>query len=203
VLTRGCVVDAAAEIVAAEGYQALSMRRLAARCGVAPMTLYSYIGTKDELLQALMNRVLADNEVPTDPSTPWQAQVAQTFRFTRARLLEHPELLPVAATQRIEGAAAYRGAEALFATLRAAGLSGDHIVQAFDALVSFTVGFTQREAALRLSDTAALPGLRELPRDEFPNVLALAGILMTRDMEENFNAGLDLLIAGIASWATT
>src|SRR5271168_929085 len=71
VLTRGCVVDAAAEIVAAEGYQALSMRRLAARCGVAPMTLYSYIGTKDELLQALMNRVLADNEVPTDPSTPW------------------------------------------------------------------------------------------------------------------------------------
>jgi TetR/AcrR family transcriptional regulator, tetracycline repressor protein len=201
-LTRESVVDAAAEIVAAEGYQALSMRRLAAKCGVAPMTLYAYVGNKDELLQALMNRVLAADEFGLDPSDPWQRQVAESFRSVRARLLEHTELLPVAATQRIEGAAAYRGAESLFGALRKGGLSDKHIVQAFDALVSYTVGFTQREAGLLQSDTAALPGLRQLPRDEFPNVLALAGILMTRDMEENFNAGLELLIAGIATWAT-
>jgi TetR/AcrR family tetracycline transcriptional repressor len=196
------VVDAAAEIVAAEGYQALSMRRLGAKCGVAPMTLYAYVGSKDELLQALMNRLLATDELRLDPADPWQEQVAQSFRSARARLLEHTELLPVAATQRIEGGAAYRGAESLFGALRKGGLGDKHIVQAFDALVSYTVGFTQREAALQQSDTAALPGLRELPRDEFPNVLALAGILMTRDMEENFNAGLELLIAGIATWAT-
>jgi TetR/AcrR family tetracycline transcriptional repressor len=196
------VVDAAAEIVAAEGYQALSMRRLGAECGVAPMTLYAHVGSKDELLQALMNRLLATDELRLDPADAWQEQVAQSFRSARARLLEHTELLPVAATQRIEGAAAYRGAESLFGALRKGGLSDKHIVQAFDALVSYTVGFTQREAGLLQSDTAALPGLRQLPRDEFPNVLALAGILMTRDMEENFNAGLELLIAGIATWAT-
>jgi TetR/AcrR family transcriptional regulator, tetracycline repressor protein len=201
-LTSEAVIDAAAEIVAAEGYRALSMRRLGAECGVAPMTLYAYVGSKDELLQALVNRVLSVDEDQQDPSAPWQEQVAQTFRSTRVRLLEHSELLPVAATQRIEGAAAYRGAERLFGALRAAGLSDHRTVQAFDALVSYTVGFTQREAALGESDTAQLPGLRDLPRAQFPNVIALAGILMTRDMEENFNAGLDLLIAGIAAWAT-
>jgi AcrR family transcriptional regulator len=200
-LTRDAVVDAAAALVAQEGYQALSMRRLAARCGVAPMTLYSYVGTKDELLQALMNRVLASVEPETDACAPWQEQIASVFLAVRIRLLEHAELLGVVATQRIEGAAAYRGAEALFSTLRSAGLSDIRIVQAFDALVSYTVGFTQREAALRDSRASDLPGLRALPRAEYPNVLSLAGILLTRDMADNFLAGLEAMIAGIATWA--
>lgn len=199
-LTRDSVVNAAAALVAEEGYQALSMRRLAGVCGVAPMTLYTYVGTKDELLQALMNRVLASVDPVADPATTWQEQIAATFRAVRLRLLEHAELLPVAATQRIEGVAAYRGAEVLFAALRTAGLADGRIVQAFDALVSYTIGFTQREAALHGSETSGLSGLRALPREEFPNVLSLAGILLTRDMEENFNAGLEMLIAGIATW---
>ena len=53
-LTREDVIAAAAELVAERGYAGLSMRALAQRCGVATMTLYRHVRTKEDLLVALM-----------------------------------------------------------------------------------------------------------------------------------------------------
>ncbi|MDT7549302.1 MAG: hypothetical protein QOE84_1696, partial [Actinomycetota bacterium] len=52
-LTRDDVIDAAAELVAEGGYAGLNMRALAERCGVATMTLYRHVRTKEDLLGAL------------------------------------------------------------------------------------------------------------------------------------------------------
>jgi AcrR family transcriptional regulator len=199
-LTLEVIVDTAARLVADEGFDALSMRRLAKECGVGAMTLYGYVRTKEELLEALATRLLGAIELPGDELGGWEQQVARVFRSVRAVFLEHPELLPITASQRIEGIGAYRGAESLFRALRTAGLDDQQVVHAFDALVSFTIGFVQREVGLDRSDADPLPGLRKLPREEFPNVISLAGHLVTRDMDAGFDAGLELLIAGIARW---
>lgn len=62
-LSRERVVDAAEALVVDEGFDRLSLRTLAQRLGVAPMTLYRYVGTKEELLGALADRMLEDLEI--------------------------------------------------------------------------------------------------------------------------------------------
>ena len=65
-LTLAAIVDAAAEIVARDGFDGLSMRKLAGHCGVGAMTLYGYVATKDDLLAALADRFLSDVKLPRD-----------------------------------------------------------------------------------------------------------------------------------------
>jgi AcrR family transcriptional regulator len=196
-LTLEAIVDAAADLVGREGFDGLSMRKLARRCNVGVMTLYGYVPTKDDLLGALADRLLADLEVPGGEAGDWQEQIRAVFRSVRRVFLEHPELTPIIAAGRVGGTAAYRGAETVFAALRACGLTDAQVLAAFGALTSFTVGSAQREIGVRTPARAALPGIEALSPEEFPHVIALAGPLATRDPEREFEAGLDLLITGI------
>jgi AcrR family transcriptional regulator len=196
-LSFDAIVDAAEVLVAEQGFEALSMRRLAARLGVGAMTLYGYVRTKEELLSALANRYFDELELPP-AGGEWRAQVAGVFHAVRRVFLAHPELLPIAATQRLEGIGVYRGAELVFAALHSAGLDDDEVVAAFDALTSFTIGVVERETGIHAQ---GLPGVRELDADEFPNVIGLAGALMTRDPERSFEAGLELILCGIETQA--
>ncbi len=195
-LTFDAIVDAAGELVAQHGFESLSMRRLAAELGVGAMTLYGYVRTKEDVLSALANRFLGELELPDAGGADWREQIATVFRGVREVFLAHPELLPIVASQRLEGVGVYRAAERVFAALRSAGLSDDEVIAAFDVLTSFTIGIAERETGIR--STNGLPGIRELPSQEFPNVIDLAGLMMTRDPERSFEAGLDLLLKGIA-----
>lgn len=199
-LTLEAIVDAAAELAAVDGIDALSMRRLARHCDVGAMTLYGYVRTKEELLGALANRFFAGVELPGPEVVSWQDRIAHVFRSVRRVFLEHPELVPIVAAQRIDGIAAYRGAEVVLGALRSAGLGDHDVVGAFDALTSLTIGSVQRETGLNATSAAtAMPGVRDLPPEQFRNVISLAGELITRDPERDFETGLDLVIRGIAS----
>ena len=201
-LTLESIVDTAAELLESEGFEALTMRRLAERCGVGTMTLYGHVRTKEELLGALADRFFAEIELPTQDKLSWEDQVAEIFRSVRRAFLEHPELAHIVASQPIDGLAAYRGAEVVFSALAKAGLSDEEAVAAFETLTSFTAGFTLRETArgepsVQVSDR--LRWIRALPADEFSHVVGLAGLLAARDSEHHFEQGLAIVIAGIGA----
>src|SRR5262245_14345381 len=71
-LARGAVIGAAAGLVAERGYAGLTMRALAQRCGVPTMTLYRHVRTKEDILGALADRVLADLVLPEPGTLTWQ-----------------------------------------------------------------------------------------------------------------------------------
>ena len=60
-------------------------------------------------------------------------------------LLEHPELVEIAAKQHVAGEAAYRGAEVVLDALRRAGIDGEAAASAFATLVAYTLGFVQQQ----------------------------------------------------------
>ena len=60
------IVTAAVEIFQESGLDAVSMRSVAARLGVSPMPLYSRVGNKDALLDAIAERLLEDLAPPRD-----------------------------------------------------------------------------------------------------------------------------------------
>ena len=200
-LSVDAIVDAALELIETDGFEALTMRRLADRLGVGAMTLYGYVRTKEDLLAALADRFLDEVELPA-AGTPWQERIAEVFGSVRRVFVEHPELAQIVATQPIDGVAAYRGAEVVFAALDEAGLDDAGKVAAFETLTSFTAGFTLREAARAqrgAPSSERLRWLERLPAEEFTQVVGLAGRLAERDSEQQFEAGLRFVIGGIAS----
>lgn len=203
-LARDDVIDAAAELVAEHGYAGLSMRALAVRCGVATMTLYRHVHTKEDLLGALADRVLGELELPVPGTLRWQEEIAIVFRSMHDLLLEHPELVEIAAKQHVAGEAAYRGAEVVLDALRRAGIEGEAAASAFGTLVAFTLGFVQQQQHTSARGTSLadrLAVLERLPVDDFENLSRLGGVFLLRYSDRHFDDGLDVIIRGLASKA--
>ena len=201
-LTLDTVVDAALGLIREEGFGALSMRKLADRCGVGAMTLYGYVRTKDELLGLIADDLLAAVELPVSRDMPWRDAVKCVFRSVRRIFLEHPELADVVARQHLNSVAAYRGAEVVLDAVRRAGLTDEQAVSAFVALTAFTTGLAQREAhATERSAQQAqrLMAIHSLAVDEFRNVVELGPLMVVGESERHFEDGLEFMICGIAA----
>jgi AcrR family transcriptional regulator len=119
-LSRERVLEATAQLVRSEGLDALSMRRLAQRLDVWPMSIYTYFRDKDELLDAL-----------------WREQMRDLLHDIRRLLGNEPRgtkrALSSAEFARLSGA----GQE----ILSRAGLEDAEAASAWRALLSYTVGF--------------------------------------------------------------
>jgi AcrR family transcriptional regulator len=89
------IVDAAISLADAEGLDAVSMRNVADRLGIAPMSLYTYVDAKSSLLDLMMDRVLA--EVPREPHTDasWRERLERIAADLLAHYARHPWVLHV------------------------------------------------------------------------------------------------------------
>jgi len=95
--TRDEIAATAIRIADAEGFAAVSMRRLAAELDAGTMTLYHYVRTKDELLTLLTDTVMGEVVVPADQDFPtnWRDAVTLIAQRTRAALQRHPWILDI------------------------------------------------------------------------------------------------------------
>jgi AcrR family transcriptional regulator len=89
--TREQIAEAALKIADTEGFEAVSMRRVAAELGAGTMTLYHYVRTKDELVALMDNAIMGellipDGELPSD----WREALTLIARRTRDAFARHP-----------------------------------------------------------------------------------------------------------------
>jgi AcrR family transcriptional regulator len=195
------IVAAAAELFDEDGVQAVSMRRVAARCGVSPVVLYRHVGSKDDLIALLANRALDQVELPEPGTLEWREEIAQILRTMHRVHLDHPEFVQITVARPIDAIVAYRGIEMMLGALRRAGLDAKETVAAYDSLVSFTAGFSQQHAARRdraVPPVQRLAALRGLEATEFENLAELAGLLAMRN-ESHFDEGLAVVLRGIGA----
>jgi AcrR family transcriptional regulator len=108
------ILDATEAILVEDGYEAVSMRRLAARCGYTAPTIYHHFGDKPRLIDALLEerfrRLLAQlARVPTaaDPVEQLRRYAGCFVRFAlrnprHYRLLATPRPNPAAAVPAME-----------------------------------------------------------------------------------------------------
>jgi TetR/AcrR family tetracycline transcriptional repressor len=194
------VIAEATELIRDEGFEALTMRRLAARCGVTAMSLYRHVQTKEELLVILANRLLDHLDVPDGDGQDWRSDVAGVFGALHRMWLAHPEFAQIIAAQPADGKVAYRWLERVFAALERAGLSDRQIVGAYDTLASYTAGFNQQHTGRRspAAASARLARLRDIEASEFPHVAVFAELLTSRDAVAGYDEGLNLILDGIA-----
>ncbi len=193
---------AALRLVDAEGLDALTMRRLASEMGVAPMSLYGHVPTKEHLLLGVVNLVISEFRLP-DPSTPpWDAFRSVTREFRRVALL-HPNLVPITVRQPPTGAEGLLTLEAALDALRRAGLAPAATAKAYRLSAAWAIGFVSLECGgfYRPVDVAAGNDVAPIALGMLPRVAEVGPYLATWDADEEFEKGMDAIVAVIAAWA--
>jgi len=93
-LSRERIRDAALDLIDRNGLAELSMRKLAAELGVRAPSLYKHYPTKDELLDDIAARVIADVDTSAFSSDDWRDALGSWARSYRSALAAHPNLVP-------------------------------------------------------------------------------------------------------------
>jgi TetR/AcrR family transcriptional regulator, tetracycline repressor protein len=94
-LTEQQIVDAALEIIRTEGLESLSMRRLSRELDRSAMAPYWYVADKQELLDLVAKKVLAEVELPAPDSGSWEERLRHVVEAIDARLRQHPGIAEV------------------------------------------------------------------------------------------------------------
>jgi AcrR family transcriptional regulator len=168
-MSRDLVLTAALRLADEEGFDALTMRRLAQELGVEAMTIYYYVANKDEILTGIVDLVHAEIDVPR-PGDPWKPALRRTALSAHEVMLRHGwasgQWLKIGLTP---ARLAYM--ESILGCLRAGGFSPYETHLAYHALESHIVGFTLWLAGMALPDDLtdlANQVLSEVPADEYP-----------------------------------
>jgi len=197
-LTRDRVLRAAVDVVDREGIEALSMRRLGQELGVEAMSLYRYVPSKADLLDGIHETILAEVVVPKG-TREWITTARKYARAFRNALVAHPNALSLFATRPAVTSASLRHVEAGLALLLRAGFDIGDAMSAYQVLVAFVVGHSLSSHAPTREDEHSAPDYGDLEPSEFPALLEAAGQLENRDLDKEFEFGLDVVLEGLAS----
>ena len=194
--------------MASDGYDALTMRAVANRMGASPMALYRYFATKDELIDAMLDRVLG-RMAPTPPSDDWLADLTAFATAHRSVLAAHPWAIVPLFTHSNPGVNAAMLGETAFAILKRGGVTGVDAVATFCGILALNYGWfaftAARDATRAAVDPEAVLGeqLSRLPPEDFPHTLRVAQELSHFGSEAQYALALRRLIGGTGMLATS
>lgn len=207
-LGRDLVIDAAVALADREGVEPLTIRRLADELGSRPMSLYHHVANKDDILDAMVDRVFTEITAPP-ADLDWGAAMRVRCLSARRVLASHPWAVPLLESRTSPGPATLRHHEAVLACLRSGGLSWQLVAHTYAALDSYVYGFALQEATLPATAGEELAGLADrilepLDADLYPHLRAFTAEHVMRpgyDFGVSFEVGLDLLLEGLAALA--
>ena len=197
------VVEAVA-LADEHGIGTLTMRSLADRLSVEPMSLYHHVANKSEILDGMVDLVFAEVDVPST-TLPWKAAMRNRAGSARDALHRHPWAIGLMQSRVTPGPATLRHHDAVIGCLRRAGFSIEMAAHAFAAIDSYVYGFAMQEANLPFTtpeETAAMAAtfLEYFPADEFPHLAELTTEIVLQpgyDFADEFAFGLDLILDGL------
>lgn len=199
-LTTEKILEAAVALVDAEGLEALSMRRLGKELGVEAMSLYNHVPNKAALLDGLVDHVVS--RVPIEPRQDnWADQIRMMARSYRSVGKEHPHIVPLLSMRPFTGLKQLEPIDYAFGCLREAGFTEEESLHAFRALSSFATGYMLAESGGSFGTGAIMdgesPDLQDLNLDSFEHLAALIPAMVSCDLDEEFEFGLDIIIEGL------
>jgi AcrR family transcriptional regulator len=207
-LDRRTLVLAAITMIDQHDLRYLTMRRLGTHLGVEAMSLYHYIHSREDLLDAIVELVIDD--LYGDPAVhmstyDWQEYLQRLAHGVRRIALAHPQIFPLIATR--PPAAPWvrpplrslRWMESFLETLHRCGFSDQDAVGAYRAFSSFLLGYLLLEVSAQGADIGPIeqadPGDKpKTDLSEYPRLKSLEAELSQDRSAEEFEEALETLL---------
>jgi AcrR family transcriptional regulator len=207
-LSQELVVKTALEILAKEGFDAVTMRRVAQELETGPASLYAHVSNKDELAELMLDAVLGDLPLPEPDPARWDEQVKDLVGAQIRAMVAHPGIARVAwnIAVPVNPSSLHQG-EAMLALLRAGGLDLKQATFAGDALSLYAKAYAYEASGWTWgeidADDVSERGrqmqayMLSLPADAFPNMLRTGEFFSEETAAERLDFALDVFLAGL------
>jgi AcrR family transcriptional regulator len=192
-LSRERIVDAAIAVIDAEGLDALSTRRLARDLGVQAPSLYNHFGTKEAIVDAVGDAIVAGVDLSMLGRDPWPAALKAWARAYRKAFREHPNVVPFLARGPARRPAQLRLADAVYGALVDAGWPPSYATRIGALMRYFVAGSALGSFALGFVDD---PSLYEADYPHLRDAHRLKGHQSQVD-DGAFELGLEALVDGL------
>jgi AcrR family transcriptional regulator len=201
-LNRDQVLRAAIDLADSEGIESLSMRKLGRALGVEAMSLYNHVAGKDPMLDAMVDLVWRQIELPSREDD-WRTALRATAVMAHHVLLRHPWVCGLVLSPGRIHPARLRYIDAILGQFRQAGFPAELAFHGYHAIDSHIIGFTVWEIGhsmptVDIEDVAANL-IRDIA-DDHPHLVEhaqqhLAGF--GREGPGEFEFVLDLILDGL------
>jgi AcrR family transcriptional regulator len=193
--SRADIARAAMEIADSEGFDAVSMRRVAQRLGAGTMTLYHYVRNKDELITLMSDAVMAEVVVPEDElADDWRTALTQIASRTRDAFSAHHWIFERMGDGR-PGPSGMRHFEQSLRAVAPLGLGRNETFELIGQIDDYVFGYSLREVQEQEEHERGWPPevldffKRELASGEYPLINDFFGA----DVDSGFDAVLEFL----------
>ncbi len=207
-LGEDVILDAAMRVLREEGLDAVTMRRLASELDTGPASLYVYIRNRDELLNALFDRVGGMVELEEPDPARWRDQVHRLVDGLLAVMEAHRGIARVAVANVPTGENALRVADNLMGLLLAGGVTPRDAAWACDILPLIATAAAVETATYqeRGDEQDAIAGELEavfttLSAERFPNLARYGEELVAGSGDERFHFAIDTFLDGLMARA--
>ncbi len=207
-LTRERVLGAAVALADHEGIEAVSMRRLGTELGVEAMSLYNHVANKEDVLDGMVDVILA--EIESGPGdAEWKSALRKRILSARRAMLRHPWASAVIVSRRQASPAMMAYMDGVAGILLKGGFSVDLLHHGMHVLGSRVLGFSQElfddsgelvqspemQAVMLQQLAAAYPNISAIVRQVQHDEASVVGAGCDDQLE--FEFALDLLLDGL------
>ena len=204
-LNRERVLAVAIDLADRVGLDSLTMRRLGEELGVEAMSIYSHVANKEDLLNAMVDAIFAEIELPSH-SDDWKTAMRKRSVSFRNALSRHPWATSLKDSGTNPGPATLRHLDRTLGTLRNGGFSLAMTAHSISAIDSYVYGFAMQEKSLPFKteeETAIMAQimLAQLATAEYPYLAELTAKHVLQpgyNYANEFEFGLDLMLDALA-----
>jgi AcrR family transcriptional regulator len=204
------LIEAALRIADEDGYDAVSMRRLATEVGMGTMSLYWYVESKDELLDLVLDHLIGTTLLEPAELADWRTGLTAIATGSRAIYLAHPWLVQVIGQRPTIGPNMLRHVDQSLCVVDGLPIPMEVRMQILHTVDDYVVGSVLREAAD--TELARELGMSESEwheqlRPHFEALIEAEDLgYLARFIDEqgfeprhgkSFESGLELVFAGI------
>jgi AcrR family transcriptional regulator len=210
--SRAEFAAAAIEIADSEGFEAVSMRRVAQKLGAGTMTVYHYVRNKDELITLMSDSIMGEILVPEgELSGDWRAALTQIAIRTRDVFANHRWIFERMGDGR-PGPNGMRHFEQSLAAVATLGLEREEVFELIGQVDDYVFGYALREVQEIEEHERGWPQeivdfmQRELDSGDYPQISRFFGddadagveeVIALVSKEGRFDRGLQRLLDGI------
>lgn len=141
-ITVEAIISTAFGIVEKEGYQALTMRRVATALETGPASLYAHVVNKEDLDELLIGRLCAAIDLPEPDPATWRQQIISVCTQLRDQYLRYPGISRAAFAVAPSNVDTLRVSEGMLAILLAGGTGPQAAAWSIDSLLLYVSAYS-------------------------------------------------------------